>query len=250
MRAPQTTVHSPSPCMESQQAQRSVLRWLRRAHYTRVRWCFSVEGIGGMAVPIGTAVHERVMPPVREPQFPRMVGLLRRQRLRNAPRARIQRHPQCRRNDRRIATIQIPRSAAVTRTKFINRVITRDINRVAVGQVIYCCWCDEQGKVIDDGTISRLAENHYRWTAADPSLRWFHQNRSVSTSRSKTFPADVAALAIQGPTSWRLLQPFRRRHRRSEIFPPHAWKNCRRGSGNFAHRLHRRPRLRNLDAME
>ena len=61
-------------------------------------------------------------------------------------------------------------------TKLVNRVITRDINKVSVGQVIYCCWCDEQGKVIDDGTITRLEENKYRWTAADPSLRWFRQN--------------------------------------------------------------------------
>jgi aminomethyltransferase len=61
-------------------------------------------------------------------------------------------------------------------TKLVNRVIARDINKVAPGQVIYCCWCDEQGKVIDDGTISRLEENKYRWTAADPSLRWFRQN--------------------------------------------------------------------------
>src|SRR5438128_12107849 len=42
-------------------------------------------------------------------------------------------------------------------TKLVNRIIARDINKVAVGQVIYCCWCDEQGKVIDDGTITRLA---------------------------------------------------------------------------------------------
>jgi len=45
-----------------------------------------------------------------------------------------------------------------------------------VDQVIYCCWCDPEGKVIDDGTITRLGENDYRWTAADPSLRWFRQN--------------------------------------------------------------------------
>ena len=61
-------------------------------------------------------------------------------------------------------------------TKFVNRVIARDILKVAAGQVIYCCWCDPQGKVVDDGTISRLAENTYRWTAADPNLRWFRQN--------------------------------------------------------------------------
>src|ERR1700739_4483565 len=61
-------------------------------------------------------------------------------------------------------------------TKLVNRIITRDINKVAKGQVTYCCWCDEQGKVVDDGTITRLDENRYRWTAAEPNLRWFHQN--------------------------------------------------------------------------
>jgi len=90
-------------------------------------------------------------------------------------------------------------------TKFVNRVIARDINKVAVGQVIYCCWCDEQGKVIDDGTISRLAENRYRWTAADPSMRWFHQNGLGLDVEIEDVSDKVAALALQGPTSGRLL---------------------------------------------
>jgi aminomethyltransferase len=90
-------------------------------------------------------------------------------------------------------------------TKFVNRVIARDINKVAVGQVIYCCWCDEQGKVIDDGTISRLAQNLYRWTAADPSLRWFHQNALGLDVSIEDISDKVAALALQGPTSGRLL---------------------------------------------
>jgi len=91
-------------------------------------------------------------------------------------------------------------------TKFVNRVITRDINRVAVGRVTYCCWCDEQGKVIDDGTISRLDENLYRWTAADPSMRWFHQNALGLDVEIEDISGQVAALAIQGPTSARLLK--------------------------------------------
>jgi aminomethyltransferase len=90
--------------------------------------------------------------------------------------------------------------------RFINRVIARDIERVAVGQAIYCCWCDEQGKVIDDGTISRLAENQYRWTAAEPNLRWFHQNSLGLDVEMEDISRDLAALAIQGPTSSRLLQ--------------------------------------------
>jgi aminomethyltransferase len=91
-------------------------------------------------------------------------------------------------------------------TKLVNRVITRDINKVAVGQVIYCCWCDEEGKVIDDGTITRLEENKYRWTAADPSLRWFRQNASNMDAQIEDISETVAALALQGPTSGKLLK--------------------------------------------
>ncbi|MGH9866420.1 MAG: aminomethyl transferase family protein, partial [Candidatus Acidiferrales bacterium] len=91
-------------------------------------------------------------------------------------------------------------------TTFVNRVITRDIRKTAVGQVIYCCWCDEQGKVIDDGTISRLDENVHRWTAADPSLRWFEQNALGLEVKIEDISEKVAALALQGPASARLLR--------------------------------------------
>jgi aminomethyltransferase len=91
-------------------------------------------------------------------------------------------------------------------TKLVNRVITRDIKKVSVGQVIYCCWCDEQGKVIDDGTITRLEENKYRWTAADPSLRWFRQNGTNMDVQIEDISEKIAALALQGPTSGKLLK--------------------------------------------
>ncbi len=91
-------------------------------------------------------------------------------------------------------------------TRFVNRVIARDIHKVAVGQVIYCCWCDEQGKVVDDGTITRLEENKYRWTAADPNLRWFTQNALGLDVHIEDVSEQLAALALQGPTSGRLLQ--------------------------------------------
>jgi len=74
-----------------------------------------------------------------------------------------------------------------------------------VDQVIYCCWCDPEGKVIDDGTITRLGENDYRWTAADPSLRWFRQNALGLDVSIEDISEQVAALALQGPTSGRLL---------------------------------------------
>jgi aminomethyltransferase len=77
---------------------------------------------------------------------------------------------------------------------------------VAKGQVIYCCWCDEQGKVIDDGTITRLDENRYRWTAAEPNLRWFHQNGLCMDVTIEDISERTAALALQGPTSAKLLK--------------------------------------------
>jgi glycine cleavage system T protein (aminomethyltransferase) len=90
-------------------------------------------------------------------------------------------------------------------TRLVDRIITRDMRKVSVGQVIYTPWCDEHGKVIDDGTVSRLEENTYRWTAADPSLRWFTQNASGMDVKIEDISETVAALALQGPTSGRLL---------------------------------------------
>jgi aminomethyltransferase len=91
-------------------------------------------------------------------------------------------------------------------TRLVDRIITRDMSKVSVGQVIYTPWCDEHGKVIDDGTVSRLEENVYRWTAADPSLRWFTQNAAGMQVHLEDISESVAALALQGPTSGRLLK--------------------------------------------
>ena len=91
-------------------------------------------------------------------------------------------------------------------TRLVDRIITRDMRKVTVGQVVYTPWCDEHGKVIDDGTVSRLEENTYRWTAADPSLRWFTQNAFGLNVQIEDISESVAALAVQGPTSGSLLK--------------------------------------------
>jgi aminomethyltransferase len=90
--------------------------------------------------------------------------------------------------------------------KLVDRVITRDAFKLAVGQVYYTPWCDDHGKVIDDGTVTRIADDAYRWTAADPSLRWFTQNAIGLDVTIEDISEQVAALALQGPTSGRLLE--------------------------------------------
>jgi aminomethyltransferase len=91
-------------------------------------------------------------------------------------------------------------------SRLVDRLITRDVSKMAVGQVFYTPWCDEHGKVIDDGTVSRLREQTFRWTAADPSLRWFRQNAEGLDVHIEDISEQVAALALQGPTSARLLR--------------------------------------------
>jgi glycine cleavage system T protein (aminomethyltransferase) len=91
-------------------------------------------------------------------------------------------------------------------SRLVDRIITRDVRKISPGQVVYTPWCDEWGKVIDDGTVSRLEENVYRWTAADPSLRWFTQNAVGLDVRIEDISESVAALALQGPTSGHLLK--------------------------------------------
>jgi aminomethyltransferase len=90
--------------------------------------------------------------------------------------------------------------------RLVDRLITRDVTKMSVGQVFYTPWCDEHGKVIDDGTVSRLKEQTFRWTAADPNLRWFRQNAAGLDVHIDDISEEVAALALQGPTSARLLR--------------------------------------------
>jgi aminomethyltransferase len=87
----------------------------------------------------------------------------------------------------------------------VDRVITRDATKLAVGQVWYTPWCDEQGKVIDDGTVTRVGDRQFRLTAADPSLKWLGENASGLAVEIEDVSDRVAALALQGPTAGRLL---------------------------------------------
>src|SRR5574340_774290 len=83
--------------------------------------------------------------------------------------------------------------------RLLNRVITRDMDKLKVGQVYYTGWCDEDGKMIDDGTVSRLDENTYRMTSAEPSLRWLSMNAVGMKVQVTEVTDQVAALSFQGP---------------------------------------------------
>ena len=90
--------------------------------------------------------------------------------------------------------------------RLVDRVITRDATRLAVGQVFYTPWCDERGKVIDDGTIARLDESTFRWTAADPCYRWLGMNSTGLDVEVRDVTDSLGALALQGPRARAVLE--------------------------------------------
>ena len=90
--------------------------------------------------------------------------------------------------------------------RLVDRVITRDARKLTPGRVIYTPWCDEHGKVIDDGTIHALDDGSYRWTAADPQIRWLRMNARGLDVDVEDLSEKVAALALQGPLSRDVLE--------------------------------------------
>ncbi len=91
-------------------------------------------------------------------------------------------------------------------SRLVDRVITRDATKLKVGQVYYTPWCDEHGKVIDDGTVHRLAETEYRWTAADPQYRWLSMNARGLDVQIEDESEALAAVALQGPFARAVLE--------------------------------------------
>jgi aminomethyltransferase len=72
--------------------------------------------------------------------------------------------------------------------------------------VVYTPWCDEHGKVVDDGTVHRLDDDSYRWTAAEPQLRWLTLNARGLDVEIEDVSEQTAAIALQGPLSRAVLE--------------------------------------------
>ena len=87
----------------------------------------------------------------------------------------------------------------------LDRLVTRNIAICKVGQVMYTPWCDEEGKVVDDGTVQRLSENKFRITSAEPNLEWIESNSTGMDVMIKDDSYSTAALALQGPNSRAIL---------------------------------------------
>jgi aminomethyltransferase len=90
--------------------------------------------------------------------------------------------------------------------RLVNRVMTRDVSKCAVGQALYGCLCEDDGAVIQDGTVFRLGEDHFRFNLADPSLRWLKLNALGMDVSIGEVSEQIGALALQGPNAFKILE--------------------------------------------
>lgn len=87
-----------------------------------------------------------------------------------------------------------------------NRIFTRDISRCAIGQVMYTPWCDDDGMVIDDGTVARLSADNFRITAAEDNFSWFVDSCYGFDAQLVDITSQLATVALQGPNARLILE--------------------------------------------
>jgi len=90
--------------------------------------------------------------------------------------------------------------------KFLSYVTVKNIKTLKPGRMTYCCWCDVDGKVLDDGTIAHIGSNHFRVTSADPSYAWFVRLSAGFDVEIKDVTDTLGALSLQGPKSREVLR--------------------------------------------
>jgi len=88
---------------------------------------------------------------------------------------------------------------------FLDKLVTRNIQGCNIHQVMYTPWCNEYGKVIDDGTVQHIGENSFLLTSAEPNISWLLENSKGMNLIIKDESQSIAALALQGPNARKIL---------------------------------------------
>jgi aminomethyltransferase len=89
----------------------------------------------------------------------------------------------------------------------LNRMVTRDVARIKLNRVAYSVWCTDQGRMIDDGTIFRLASDRFMLTCGSPCTAWLEKSTFGFDDVQVVDVSDtLAGLSLQGPTSYATLR--------------------------------------------
>lgn len=90
--------------------------------------------------------------------------------------------------------------------KLLNRVVTQDVRRYGVGKSMYTPWCDDRGKIIDDGIVAHADEQLFRMTSAEPTLFWLEDNAVNLDVSIEDITEAYAVMAFQGPYTREVLK--------------------------------------------
>jgi len=89
---------------------------------------------------------------------------------------------------------------------FLDRLTLRDVKKLKPGRVQYTAWCDDEGHVLDDGTLFRLGETRFRLCCQERHLPWLLDSAIGFDVSIEEETREVAGLALQGPTSFAVLR--------------------------------------------
>lgn len=88
----------------------------------------------------------------------------------------------------------------------LQRMVVRNLAPSRPGRAFYTVWCDDEGKIVDDGAVFHVAKNHLRLTSTLPSLEWLIDNSLGFDVTIEDVSEELVGIALQGPTSRDLLQ--------------------------------------------
>ena len=92
--------------------------------------------------------------------------------------------------------------------ELMNTALTRNIKKLAIGQVVYSALCYENGTMIDDGTLYKLNDQNFRWICgSDYSGEWLRELGKKLNLRVwvRSSTDQLHNLSVQGPNSRKLL---------------------------------------------
>ena len=89
---------------------------------------------------------------------------------------------------------------------YLNRLTIRNAAKLAVGSVHYTVWCDDMGKVLDDGTLFRHGADDYLLCCQERHLPWLQDSALGYDVQVNDISEEIAALSLQGPCSAAVLR--------------------------------------------
>ena len=113
-------------------------------------------------------------------------------------------------NEAILCDVAVERQVEITgpdAAKFIQLLTPRDLSKLAVRQCKYVLITNDEGGILNDPVLLRLAENHFWLSLADSDIILWAQGVAVNSGLDvKITEPDVSPLQLQGPNSGEIMK--------------------------------------------